>query len=108
MHNRDGLDVRSQDTHLSAYHFLLLYWLFASWCDDDHQRSEYVHLSKLRFRILMLSSILTVIDLFPTESATSTSTNNLIRCLLGAGGLAVIDPILNRLGAGYGFLSELC
>lgn len=27
------------------------------------------------------------------------------RCLMGAGGLAVIDPIIKNLGPGYGFSS---
>ena len=44
-----------------------------------------------------------LIDLYPTKPATATAANNLIRCWMGAGGTAVIIPIINGLGRGWAF-----
>lgn len=41
-----------------------------------------------------------VVDMYPGQSASATAANNLYRCLCGAIGTAVIDPILSALGAG--------
>lgn len=41
-----------------------------------------------------------MVDLFPGRSASATAANNFYRCLMGAGGTAVIDPILARMGPG--------
>ncbi|BGP14772.1 Kynureninase (L-kynurenine hydrolase) [Rhodosporidiobolus nylandii] len=51
-----------------------------------------------------------LVDLFPGASASATASNNLARCLLGAGATAVIDPIISRMGVGWAFtmLSLLC
>lgn len=45
-----------------------------------------------------------LIDLFPKSSASATASNNLVRCLMGAGATAVIDPIIARMGNGARFL----
>lgn len=45
-----------------------------------------------------------VIDLYPGKSASATAVNNLIRCLLGAGGVAVVQMIVDSLGSGMTFL----
>ncbi|BGP49610.1 hypothetical protein JCM10450v2_005509 [Rhodotorula kratochvilovae] len=44
-----------------------------------------------------------LVDLYPSQSASATAANNLYRCLCGAAGTGFIDPLLNRLGAGWGF-----
>lgn len=44
-----------------------------------------------------------LVDLFPGQSASATASNNFYRCLLGAAGTAVIDPIITRLGPGWAF-----
>lgn len=41
-----------------------------------------------------------LVDLFPTQSASATAANNVYRCLLGAAGTAIIDPVISKLGAG--------
>lgn len=41
-----------------------------------------------------------VVDLFPKKSASATAANNLSRCIIGAGGVSVIEPILARIGPG--------
>lgn len=46
------------------------------------------------------TSTLTV-DLFPGGSATAVASMNISRCLAGAGGTAVIDPLLKALGPGW-------
>ncbi|GLA29855.1 hypothetical protein CBS76997_7412 [Aspergillus niger] len=45
-----------------------------------------------------------VIDLYPGASASATAVNNLMRCLLGAGGVAIVQPILDALKPDYTFL----
>jgi len=42
-----------------------------------------------------------VIDLYPEAPATAIAANNLVRCLFGAGGTAVIEPMLAALGRGW-------
>jgi hypothetical protein len=44
-----------------------------------------------------------VMDLDPTSTATTQAVSNVIRCLLAAGGLAALDPLLDRIGAGITF-----
>ncbi|GAA6020641.1 hypothetical protein JCM10207_007807 [Rhodosporidiobolus poonsookiae] len=44
-----------------------------------------------------------LVDLYPGQSASATAANNLYRCLCGAAGTGFVDPLLNRLGAGWGF-----
>jgi MFS family permease len=46
-----------------------------------------------------------VIDLYPGASASATAVNNLMRCSVGAVGVAVIQLIIDSLGAGYAFLT---
>ncbi|GAA5998425.1 MFS transporter [Rhodotorula paludigena] len=44
-----------------------------------------------------------LVDLYPGQSASATAANNLIRCCFGAAGTGFIEPLLNRLGAGWSF-----
>lgn len=44
-----------------------------------------------------------LVDLYPTKAATATASNNFVRCLLGAGATAVIDPMINSMGRGWCF-----
>lgn len=46
-----------------------------------------------------------VSDLCPGKGASATAMNNLVRCTLGAVGVAVIDPMIEQLGPGYAFLT---
>lgn len=46
-----------------------------------------------------------VSDLCPGKGASATAMNNLVRCTLGAVGVAVIDPLIQKLGPGYAFLT---
>ncbi|KAF7957666.1 hypothetical protein EAE96_003239 [Botrytis aclada] len=45
-----------------------------------------------------------IIDLYPGKSASATAVNNLIRCLLGAAGVAVVQLIIDALGSGVTYL----
>ena len=45
-----------------------------------------------------------VIDLYPGASASATAVNNLMRCLIGAAGVAAIQPIINSIGSMYAFI----
>ena len=45
-----------------------------------------------------------VIDLYPGASASATAVNNLMRCLIGAAGVAVVQPIIEALTAEYMFV----
>lgn len=44
-----------------------------------------------------------IVDLFPERAATAAAACNLVRCLLGAIGSAVIDPMLRGMGYGWCF-----
>lgn len=52
--------------------------------------------------IFALNSTL-MVDLFPGSSASATALNNLVRCLLGAGGVAGVQVVIDALGAGPTF-----
>ncbi|KAA8572770.1 hypothetical protein EYC84_003355 [Monilinia fructicola] len=52
--------------------------------------------------VFSLNSAL-VIDLYPGKSASATAVNNLIRCLIGAAGVAVVQMIIDILGSGVTF-----
>lgn len=43
-------------------------------------------------------------DLFPGRSASAVALQNLVRCLMGAGGVAAVDPLVDRIGPGFTFL----
>lgn len=45
-----------------------------------------------------------VIDLYPGASASATAVNNLMRCEIGAAGVAAIQPIIDELTAKWTFL----
>jgi MFS family permease len=53
--------------------------------------------------VFSLNSAL-VIDLYPGASASATAVNNLMRCSVGAAGVAGIQPIIDSIGAGPAFL----
>ncbi|KAK9239869.1 major facilitator superfamily domain-containing protein [Lipomyces kononenkoae] len=42
-----------------------------------------------------------LVDLYPQESASVTAANNLVRCLLGAAGSAVVDNVISAIGMGW-------
>ncbi|KAK9447763.1 major facilitator superfamily domain-containing protein [Limtongia smithiae] len=42
-----------------------------------------------------------IVDLYPQDTASVTAANNLVRCLLGAAGTAVIDRIISAVGMGW-------
>ena len=42
-----------------------------------------------------------IVDIHPESPAAATAASNLIRCLLGAGGVAAVIPLLNRIGRGW-------
>lgn len=42
-----------------------------------------------------------IIDINPKSSAAASASNNLVRCLLGAGGVAIVNPLFNALGRGW-------
>ncbi|RAL59640.1 hypothetical protein DID88_006499 [Monilinia fructigena] len=44
-----------------------------------------------------------VVDLYPQSPSTATAANNLVRCLLGAGGTGIITIMVDRMGRGWCF-----
>ncbi|KAJ8663020.1 hypothetical protein O0I10_001197 [Lichtheimia ornata] len=44
-----------------------------------------------------------LVDLFPTRSASITASNNIFRCLFGAGATTAIIPLINACGVGWSF-----
>ncbi|KAL4940593.1 hypothetical protein BDV06DRAFT_196341 [Aspergillus oleicola] len=44
-----------------------------------------------------------LVDFYPLNAAAATASNNLVRCLLGAGATALIDPMLEAMGRGWCF-----
>ena len=44
-----------------------------------------------------------LVDLYPSSPATATAANNLVRCLLGAAGTAVIIQMIDGMGRGWCF-----
>ncbi|KFY00071.1 hypothetical protein V490_01489 [Pseudogymnoascus sp. VKM F-3557] len=52
--------------------------------------------------IFALNSTL-VVDLFPNASASATAVNNLVRCLMGAGGVAVVQLMVDAIASGPTF-----
>jgi hypothetical protein len=52
--------------------------------------------------VAITNSIQTLmVDMFPGRSASIMASNNLIRCLFGAGATVLIDPALQALGVGW-------
>ena len=45
-----------------------------------------------------------VVDLYPKTSASATAVNNLMRCLMGAVGVAVVQYVINGIGEGLTFV----
>jgi MFS family permease len=46
-----------------------------------------------------------VTDLFPGRSASAVALQNLVRCLMGAAGVAAVDPLIDGIGPGFTFLT---
>lgn len=44
-----------------------------------------------------------LVDLYPMAAATVTAGSNVVRCSLGAGATAVIDPMISNMGRGWCF-----
>ena len=44
-----------------------------------------------------------LVDLYPSQPATATAANNLVRCTMGAAGTAVIIPMVDGMGRGWCF-----
>ncbi|KAF2471299.1 MFS general substrate transporter, partial [Lindgomyces ingoldianus] len=44
-----------------------------------------------------------VVDLFPEKPATATAAGNMTRCWLGAGAIAMVVPMVDRIGTGWTF-----
>jgi multidrug resistance protein len=44
-----------------------------------------------------------VVDLYPQSPSTATAANNLVRCLVGAGGTGIINIMIDRMGRGWCF-----
>ena len=44
-----------------------------------------------------------IVDWYPGKGASATAAINLARCWLGAGGIAVVQPIINAIGVGWTF-----
>ncbi|KAF8308360.1 MFS general substrate transporter [Clavulina sp. PMI_390] len=50
---------------------------------------------------LMQTNQVMLVDLYPGKGASVTANNNLCRCLIGAVGTAVVNPIMNAIGTGW-------
>lgn len=44
-----------------------------------------------------------VVDLYPAKPSSATACNNLVRCLMGAGGTAAIESMIKAMGRGWCF-----
>ncbi|KAI6777964.1 Quinidine resistance protein-like protein [Emericellopsis cladophorae] len=49
-----------------------------------------------------------IVDIFPKAPATATAANNLVRCLVGAAGAAVIELVIQGIGRGWTFTIMAC
>ena len=49
-----------------------------------------------------------VLDIFPTNAAAATAAANFMRCLLGAGGVAAVIPLLDKIGRGWTGMLIVC
>ena len=59
-----------------------------------------------RLRTVWVWSLLAsryLVDAFHTQSSSATASFNLVRCLLGAGGTAVVGPCINAINVGWTF-----
>lgn len=56
------------------------------------------------FSIMYFTNINTlIVDLYPGKAASATAAVNLGRCVLGAGAVAVVQPLIAAVGAGWTF-----
>ena len=51
-----------------------------------------------------------LVDLYPRSPATAQASNNIVRCFMSAGGLALLQILIDHLGVGWCFtlLAGLC
>ncbi|OLL23322.1 Quinidine resistance protein 1 [Neolecta irregularis DAH-3] len=47
-----------------------------------------------------------VVDLFPQNGSAATASNNLVRCLIGAGGVSIVNPMIETVGIGWTFTTS--
>lgn len=67
-----------------------------------HNPVSFVPLTVGATGVAITNSIQTLmVDMFPGRSASIMASNNLIRCLFGAGATVLIDPALQALGVGW-------
>ncbi|KAI1868299.1 hypothetical protein JX265_007122 [Neoarthrinium moseri] len=71
-----------------------------------------VHLSALLILTFLMALFLTacynsmnllLVDLYPNSPSTASAANNLTRCLMAAGGSAVIEPMIHAMGLGWAY-----
>lgn len=48
---------------------------------------------------------LLLVDLYPNSPSTASAANNLARCLMAAGGSAMIEPLVQAIGVGWAYTS---
>ncbi|CAO3680217.1 unnamed protein product [Umbelopsis ramanniana] len=90
--------------HVLTYNVILIVY---GWC--LHVKAHLAIVLVLHFilgatGVAITNSIQTLmVDMFPGRSASIMASNNLIRCLFGAGATVLIDPALQALGVGWGF-----
>lgn len=79
---------------------------------EAHLAVPLVLLSIIGFSLTGTFNVVTVmlVDLYPASPATATAASNLIRCLMGAGGTAVIIQMIDGMGRGwcFTFVAALC
>lgn len=79
---------------------------------EAHLAAPLVLLSIIGFSLTGTFNVVTVmlVDLYPGSPATATAASNLIRCLMGAAGTAVIIQMIDGMGRGwcFTFVAALC
>ena len=70
-------------------------------CPIDKTHNSCLQMSNANFKIIKMSTML--VDLYPMSPATATAANNLVRCLMGAAGTAVIIQMIDGMGRGWCF-----
>lgn len=49
-----------------------------------------------------------LVDMYPDRPSMVSATNNMARCLLGAGATALVQPMINGMGLGWTFTFVAC
>ena len=86
--------------YLSAISMIALGWVLEF---ETNLAGPLVLLFFLGYFVLSAFNVMgvLVVDIYRESPATATAANNLIRCSLGAGGTALVVPMINRLGRGW-------